>query len=181
MALQFDSEVVRLFVEGDTLRVEGLYRFLCDPSKADFKTLFYPYPQDSLLGAAWTVSLDFRTPGSSWASSEFAEVPDNRGARWRVPLTHGDTLEVRAVYKQTLFDSYFRYIVTTTGLWKRPLKHARFEIFLPDGAVPDNFSFPFKLNTSGGRAYYLYETMDFLPNRDVIAEWTSGSGKSREK
>jgi hypothetical protein len=176
--LRFDSEVVRLFIEPDSLTVEGNYRLLCGASKTEFTALFYPYPEDSLLGAARTVSLECRTPGGAWRSLEFVEVPGRRGARWKVPLNLGDTLEVRTVYRQSLLACYARYIVVTTRTWRRPLKEARFEIFLPEGASPVQFSFPFKLQASGECAFYMYEATDFMPDRDITVEWaTEGTGK----
>ena len=177
MPLEFHSEVVRLFVEPDTVTVEGLYRFLCDSSYAEFMSLFYPYPEDSLMGNARTVVADCRAPGASRRPVDFVELPDNRGARWMLPLTLGDTLEVRVVYRQALLDSYVRYILTTTGGWPRPLKHARFEIFLPEGAEPEGFSLPFKRTVSEGRDCYLYEAEDFRSDRDIICRWKIGAAE----
>jgi hypothetical protein len=177
MPLEFHSEVVRLFVESDTVRVEGLYRFLCEPSHGKFMSLFYPYPQDSLMGDARTVEIDCRVPGGTPRAVDFVELPDNRGARWKLPLTLGDTLEVRVVYRQALLDSYVRYVLTTTGGWPRSLRHAGFEIFLPEGAEPDGFSLPFKRTVSEGRDCYSYEAQDFRSDRDIICRWKLGAGE----
>ena len=93
-------------------------------------------------------------------------------------MSLGDTLEVRTVYRQSLLACYARYIVVTTRAWRRPLKKARFEVFLPEGVSPVRFSFPFELQASGERAFYMYETTDFMPDRDITIEWAAeGAGK----
>lgn len=169
--LEFDSEVVRLFVEADSLEVEGVYRFLCYPSDVEFMGLYFPYPADSLLGEAHTVCVEYRAQGGPWSPMEFIEMPQGVGARWKVPLNLADTLEVRTVYRQALLASYARYIVTTTSAWRNPLTYARFEIHLPKGARPLELSFPFKPKTLDGRTVYVYEASDFMPTRDVTVRW----------
>jgi len=169
--LQFDSESVRLFVEGDTLRVEGTYRFLCRASESPIAALFYPYPADSSLGAAHTLSLEGRVPGATWRPLDFVELTGSAGARWRVPLDLGDTLEVRTVYLQQTYGHTARYIVMTTHAWQRPLREARFEIHLPEGAKPKSFSYPFKRHESATGVFYSFEAKDFIPDGDIIVEY----------
>ena len=172
LPLQFDSEVVRLFVAEDSLEVEGIYRLLCRRTNTPYASLFYPYPADSLLGGARTVLLECRSPGDPWQTLPFEEIPARHAARWRIPLDLGPELEVRTLYRQALNSGYARYIVTTTQAWGRPLRHARFEIYLPTGAEPQRFSFPFERQEADGKVFYLYEAEDFLPDRDIVVEWT---------
>jgi hypothetical protein len=171
LPLQFDSEIVRLFVEEDSLEVEGIYHFLCRSRRDAIVTLVYPYPVDSLLGGARSTLLECRAPGGPWQPMEFKELPQRPGVRWGIPLGLGDTLEVRTVYRQALLSTYARYILTTTKSWGRPLKHARFEIHLPDGAEPLRFSYPFECQEVLGESLYLYEVENFMPERDIIVEW----------
>jgi hypothetical protein len=169
--LRFDSESVRLFVEEDTLRVEGTYRFLCRESESPIAALLYPYPADSSLGAARTLSLEGRAPGLPWRPLDFVELPGSAGVRWRVPLDLGDTLEVRTVYLQRTYGRTARYIVMTTHAWQRPLREARFEIHLPAGATPTNFSYPFTRRESAAGVFYSFEAKDFIPDGDIIVEY----------
>jgi hypothetical protein len=171
MPLRFDAEVIRLRVTGDSLEVDGSYYFLCQGGRAPHTTLFFPYPRDSLLGEAHMVALECRCPRAAWQPMRFEEVPRSTGARWWVPLDLGDSLEVRACYRQALLGCYARYIVTTTKAWRQPLKHARFEIYLPDSARPVNFSYPFERHTAEEQTFYLYEATDFMPEWDITVEW----------
>jgi hypothetical protein len=170
--LVFASELIRLTVDGDTLRVEGMYRFDRRPTGATSTPLFYPFPRDSLLGAARMVSLAGRSPGGEWEPLPFRDhTPQVRGATWRIPLDGGDRYEVRAEYVQALLDDYGRYIVTTTRAWPLPLREARFEIVLPPGAEPVSFSFPFAREEAAEGVVYVHEAADFRPDRDIVFTW----------
>lgn len=166
-ALRFDSELIRMEIRGDTLRVDGLYRYLAmDPRQP--MLLFYPYPVDSLLGAAWTESLVWRpSPEAPWQPLAVAERPRRDGVRWRLPTGDGDRVEARTVYCQLLRERYARYIVTSTQAWGRPLREARFELTLPPGMQLTESSFPFV--REGDR--WVYEVRDFMPAVDVIVRW----------
>lgn len=171
-SLVFDSEHICLTVVGDSLEVEGLYRFDCGNADAGITTLFYPFPRDSAMGGARMVSLDGRQPGGSWQPLRFKDYwPQIWAARWWIPLDGSAMYEVRAVYTQALLANYGRYIVTTTGAWRHPLRHARFEINLPAGAVPASFSFPFECIETDGKVRYVFEAENFRPDRDVIFTW----------
>jgi hypothetical protein len=169
--LRFDSETVRLYVRGDTLEVHGLYRFACDGAGDAPVSLAYPYPADSLMGAVRPISVEIRASGGKWHPLPHTDVPSKMISRWMLPPCVGDSLEVRAVYRQALLTSYVRYILTTTLGWGRPLRSAVFEIHLPEGAAPVEFSFPFKRVRSERECFYLYEATSFMPDRDITVTW----------
>jgi hypothetical protein len=170
--LRFESEIVRLLVNADSLTVEGIYVLSCDPDRTGFTTLLYPYPDDPRLGGARTLELACRVrPDPVWQPAAYRELPHNLGAHWRLPLAPGDTLEVRTVYRQALHEAYARYIVTTVHGWRHPLRRARFEIMLPPDAEPTEFSFPFAPCDSLGPSVYCYEATDFRPDKDIEVRW----------
>lgn len=171
LPIEFDAEVVRLRVEADTLLVEGLYRFALRPGSPERITLFFPYPRDSLMGEARTLLLEARSAHGGWQPQSFEELPGNRGARWELALTGADTIEVRTIYWQHLFARHARYIVTTTSAWGRPLRHARFELCLPAGARPVEFSHPFH-PMAAAPGCHVFEAGPFLPRRDIEVRWT---------
>jgi hypothetical protein len=178
--LEFHSEIIRLRIAADTLEVEGEYRFLCPAAASHGAALFYPYPIDSLLGEAHTVSLATRPAHGEWQPAPFKEVerrdgPGRAGARWRLPSCTSDTLEVHTIYRQALAARYARYIVTSTKAWQQPLVRARFEIYLPENAVPRSFSYAFERVDSDDGACYVFETEQFLPDRDIVVEWEIGA------
>lgn len=168
MPLIFDSELIQLAIEGDTLRIEGLYRFI-NNSRTPQVVLFYPYPTDSLLGEAWTESLEWRpSAAAAWQALPFAENRARPGLRWRLPFADATRPEVRTVYRQLMLERHARYIVTTTSVWNRPLKHARFELTLPPGAVLSHSSYDFE---RVGDRLWVFEVEQFMPSVDIIVEW----------
>ena len=171
-ALRFESEIVRLHVTADSLTVDGFYVMSCAPDRTGFATLTYPYPDDSRLGGARSLSLSCRVrPDSTWQAAEFRELPRNLGAHWRLPLAPGDTLEVRTVYRQALHENFARYIVTTVSGWEHPLRQARFEVELPAGVETAEFSFPFERCGDEGLSLWCFEAADFRPDRDIDVRW----------
>jgi len=170
--LEFESEVVKLYVEEDSVRVEGIYRMICHPSLAGAVPLYYPFPEDSLLGGTRMVKLLMRIPGSPWQPLNYQGVPASGGVRFLVPLKINDAIDIYAIYRQEIRGNYARYIVESTQAWQQPLKSARFEIYLPDGAEPVSFSYPFKKKKSDEEGiFYLYETKDFMPGEDIKVTW----------
>jgi hypothetical protein len=166
-ALRFDSELIRLEIRGDTLRVDGLYRYLAT-SRRQPLLLWYPYPVDSLLGAAWTESLAWRSgPEVPWAPLAVQERPDGEGVHWSLPLGEGDRVEARTVYCQLLCERYGRYIVTTTRAWGAPLREARFELRLPPGMQLAEASYPFVREGE----LWVYAARDFWPSADIVFRW----------
>jgi len=167
--LLFDSERIRLEIHGDTLRVEGLYRFI-DTTGRDRLSLFYPYPADSLLGTAWMDSLAIRPrAGDPWTPARFVESDRGDGAHWHLEPPGGERFEVLAIYRQLLHGRHARYIVTSTRAWRRPLRHARFELALPPGASLSAGSFPFEPDDEG---ILVFEAEEFLPDEDIIVKWS---------
>jgi hypothetical protein len=169
--LRFDTEIIRIHVEPDSLRIEGHYRFVVPEPGPGFQNLYYPYPADSLLGGACTSSLEWRHGDTPWQSLDYRELQNGSGALWPVPLPEEGWVEVRTVYRQKRLGAFGRYIVTTTQGWDRPLRQARFEIHLPPGAQPLTFSHPFTPDNATGEDYYLFEANDFFPDRDIRFTW----------
>ena len=134
--------------------------------------LSYPYPADERLGGAHTEFLRARTT-EDWIPLSFAERPAGDGARWWVPVSPGQALEVHTVYHQQRLADYAHYIVTTTKQWRRPLARARFEVYLPDGAQPRSWSYPFVPGQGAQGACWIYEATDFWPDRDITVSWES--------
>jgi hypothetical protein len=169
--LRFESEVVRLFVEADSVRVEGLYVFRRLDSPRSAVSLLFPYPADEHSGGAHTTRLEARVPGGTWRPLEFRELPRVSAVQWRIPLDLADSLEVRTTYRQELRANRVRYVVTTARAWGASLRSARFEIRLPEDAIPLGFSLPFELREGDGGVFFRYEAEDFAPDRDVVVEW----------
>lgn len=169
--LQFDSEVVRLYVSEDSLRVDGLYRIACTESTHRFTHLLYPYPVEPEMGAARTLLLEARVGDGPWSPATCVERPEDDAVRWTIPVRAGETTEVRTVYSQDLLAKQARYITMTTRLWKQPLREARFEAYLPKSIENPDFSYAFDRLQADGQDLWVYETKEFWPEEDLIIRW----------
>jgi hypothetical protein len=169
--LRFDSEIIRLRIVGDSLEVDGTYFLACQLPFDQPVSLFYPFPKDSLLAGARMVNGRTRIGDGPWEALRFQAIPAVDGVRWWAPTCPGDTIEVEGRYRQGLREKYARYIVTTTRAWQQPLRHARFEIRLPEGAMPVAFSFPFAKERDSTGVVYVWETDSFYPDRDITVRW----------
>lgn len=172
--VSFDSEWIRISILGDSLEVRGTYFLLCGDQAGARVSLLYPFPRDTLLGAARMVSLHAGVDRADLAAIRWQAVPLMPGIRFETPACAADTIFLEAVYRQALTTSYARYIVTTTRGWHRPLRHARFDIRLPEGASPTEFSFPFEAVEDSTGRYYTYEVDSFYPDRDILVRWRAG-------
>ena len=169
--LVFDSESIWIEVGEDSLEVRGTFTLRCREAIDRPIPLFFPLPVDSLLGGARMVSLAFRVGGDSAAPARWEDLPGAPGVRWWVPPCGGDSIVAEAVYRQKLLTGYARYILTTARLWGRPIRYAIFEIRLPTGAEPIEFSYPFEPRSDGGENSYVYEVRDLFPDRDIVVRW----------
>jgi hypothetical protein len=166
----FEAEVVQIFVEPDSLRIEGHYFMRGSGDREQVVLLSYPYPQDSRLAGARTLTLEAITEAAT-CPLNFSERNDGRGVRWWVPVSPGRRVQVYTVYRQARLENFARYIVTTTQAWQRPLARARFEIYLPEGAHPVEFSHAFQPGEGDGGPCWVYEENDFWPERDISVRW----------
>jgi hypothetical protein len=169
--LRFDSEVIRLRIVDDSLEVNGTYFLACQLAYDQPIPLFYPFPTDSLLAGARMVDGRVRIGRGPWEALRFQATPERDGVRWWVPPCPGDTVEMQGRYRQGLKEKYARYIVTTTRAWQQPLRRARFEIRLPEGAKPVEFSFPFAGQRDSTGVVYVWEADSFYPDRDITVRW----------
>jgi hypothetical protein len=167
--LSFDSEDILIDVRGDVVEVTGTYHFRISGGPVPAQPMLYPYPQDPLLGAAWTLRLEWRQPDGRWMPLGFEELQP-RGVRWQLPASALDAMTVRTVYRQAMRTTYARYIVTTTQAWSEPLRRASFEVRLPPGAQDPQFSYPFRPKGPSVRVWS-YEARDFLPGEDIVVRY----------
>jgi hypothetical protein len=169
--LVFDAEWIRLDIAGDSLEVSGTFLLLCRAPIEEPTPLFFPFPRDSLLGGARMVSLAYRTGAGPPVPAGWEEIPSVSGVRWWIPPCRGDSVAAEVVYRQKIVPGYARYIVTTARVWGRPIRYASFEIRLPPGAEPLDFSYPFECREADGETFWVYETRDFSPDRDIVVRW----------
>jgi hypothetical protein len=168
--LAFDSEHIRLDIIGDSVEVHASYVLRCRAAGRPLPPLMYPFPEDSLMGGFRMISACMHAwHDSVSAPVRWEDVPGTNAVRLWLSACVADMIVTDVIYRQELHDDYARYIVTTTHAWGRPLTRASFDIRLPPGAIPIEFSFPFE--PIEGTDRYRYEATDFMPDRDIMVRW----------
>jgi hypothetical protein len=171
--LRFHSEVIRLDARRDSLELSGCYLLIRSRALPSPLPIFYPYPDDSRLGSARTLSARWRLRGSlpadtTWLPLPWRELSHPPGALWQLPPGPADTIEVRTTYRQARRGPYARYILTTTQAWGEPLRSAEFQVLLPPDAKNPRCSYPF----TGNSGLLTFRATDFLPREDLWVEWS---------
>jgi hypothetical protein len=170
--LSFDSEWIGLRIVGDSVEVRGTFVYLCGGGGEHEIPLLLPFPQEASMGGARMVSLRARTGSKPFQPARWDDVPLISGARWWLPACQGDSIVAEMCYRQRIEERYASYVVTTVRHWGHPLRSARFEIRLPKGAEPAEFSHPFELREVNGENVFVYDVLDFFPDRDISVRWT---------
>jgi hypothetical protein len=157
--IDFFKENVTIEVLNGRVKVTGSYIFrnLTDIGKR--VKFYYPFPVDSNHHFPDTISIDRPYEKDSTGISFWLSLKPN-GV---------DSFEI--TYEQLIDRPFFRYITTTTKVWKRPIKEANFTIVAPETlAVSANYAFsePVKI---GENLHYFIPISNFLPEEDLIVRW----------
>jgi hypothetical protein len=120
----------------DTVEVMGDYFFTAADSSVVRMPLFYPFPVDS--SGEYPCFIEVKNTGSGKAI-EFGR--DEQGIMFPVSARAGDTTAVTVVYKQRVKNRSGRYILTTTGIWGRPLIDSKYSVSVPDNATLNYMSY----------------------------------------
>lgn len=152
----------------DTIGVRGDYFFTAADTAITGTPLLYPFPVDS--------SADY--PG-------FIEVKDARTLKnvtfsrqeqsilFSIGIRAGDTTAVSVVYKQHVRNRCGRYILTTTGIWGRPLINSRYSVSIPKELTLNYMSYECdSVVSAGNRLVYQFFKKKFMPDRDLSFMWT---------
>jgi hypothetical protein len=159
----------------DTVEVMGDYFFTAADSSVVRMPLFYPFPVDS--SGEYPCFIEVKNTGSGKAI-EFGR--DEQGIMFPVSARAGDTTAVTVVYKQRVKNRSGRYILTTTGIWGRPLIDSKYSVSVPDNATLNYMSYECdSVAPAGKRLVYQFFKKRFMPDRDLTFTWTSPPAESR--
>lgn len=164
--VSFAAEEVHITLTEAGAKVSGLYTFHNPYATDKTVRLAYPFAEDAGIG-----------------EPEYIIVEDDRGEmlpfdmkygiltfKTRVPAS-GDAV-VRVAFEQSCRADKFRYILTTTREWKRPLEYAHFIVEAPAAFGPLESNYPLTRASTNGEVtrYELYRE-NFWPEEDLIITW----------
>ncbi len=157
--IDFFKEEVTIEITNGKARVTGIYFFENLTEIGKRVKFYYPFPVDSNHHYPDTISLSY------------PYERDSAGVFFTLSLRPKSVDSFRITYEQQIAESYFRYITTTTRVWKRPIKEANFTIVAPDTLVISmNYAFSTSKQMDGNRFYFI-QIGDFFPEEDLIIRW----------
>lgn len=145
-----------------TVEVLGRYHFVCAAEDTVTALMSYPFPVDSFQGFPDSVAL----PGHRFELTDSA-------ARFVMRFPPRTESSFEAWYRQPLYRTEARYIVTTTRHWRRPLDRAQFEVTVPAGLPDARLNYrPDSTRLTDSTLTWFFTRLRFYPSEDVIVRWS---------
>ncbi|MBD3374481.1 hypothetical protein GF406_05530 [candidate division KSB1 bacterium] len=164
-SLRFVQEEIRFCLNGDTVQVEGIYKFYNPASSSVRTTLSYPFPKtlpfpDSLIAIQMDRQDTLSVIRKDHAVLFSLQVPEKQSAR----------LFVR--YLQPVPGRSFTYLLTTTGFWQRPLETASYTLIIPHTVRLTSLTPDYdRVCEKEGNWIYVIEKSGFIPENDFNFTW----------
>src|SRR4030042_2195870 len=157
--VHFYEEELTFTIREHSVLVEGNYYFKNLTSEIKIVRLFYPFVIDTNQYYPDTIQIGLpyadEKSGITFALSVPGLKENNFNIRFNQPIR---------------FKSY-KYITTTTRIWKRPIQKAVFKIIAPDTIeVKANYT-GHRRASEVGYIEYIIMLEDFYPDADLIFEW----------
>lgn len=166
----FEREVIKIFVDTSSVRVDGTYVLKNTASSPRVQRLFYPFPIDSLH--IFPSRIAVRQDGDSIAYRITA-----KGVVFPVNIPANDSATFRVTYEQDCLDNAACYILTSTVVWKEPLKTAQFEVNVPDNIELTWIAYEVqKVKKEKGGLVHAFGQKDFMPDKDLCIRWRVRAG-----
>ena len=166
---QFVGEYLQFLVSDSAVVLQGRYEFRNSGPVPSRTRLFYPVP----LSAAAPFPQYFKVRTLP-AGIDLPFQVHAGGISFLLEIAARDTLEIGIEYCQSAPEKQFRYILTSTRKWGKPLSWVRYEIRIPSHLVLNTCSLDID-STLVFPEYLLHgiQRKNFLPLNDFDIEWGS--------
>jgi hypothetical protein len=157
--IDFFKEDVTIKILDETVEVTGVYFFENMTQIRKRIKFYYPFPVDSNHYFPDTIAI------------AYPFEKDTAGIFFSLSLRPNSIDSFKITYEQQIEKSFFKYITTTTRVWKRPIKEANFTIIAPETlAVHTNYALSERRVIDGYR-HYIIQIKKFFPEEDLIITW----------
>ena len=158
------SETVSLEADTAWTRVTGHYSFLRRDQRSDI-WIYYPIMGTVRPGA---ISATICCDGGKELSLRLTNAYS--GTTWRLPFSSAESCDVRIGYTVRSLGRRAEYALTTARGWPEPIGTAKLVVALPTGARITTSSYPL-MRLSHDSPVFVYEAVQFAPERDLVVEW----------
>ena len=159
--LEFYREDIVFDIHGDSAYVDALYYF-CNVGDKDIRlSLFYPFPEGtrSLIDSIRTEDVV--------SQSVIPHRDGNSGIFFEISVRPYAQSAYRVFYRQKLEDRHFKYILTSTSTWRRPLDFANYRFQIPQEDSVHCLSIqPDTTFIEDHSRLFLWHRKDFMPEKD---------------
>ena len=157
--IDFFKEDVTIEILDEKVKVTGVYFFENLTQVGKRIKFYYPFPVDSNHYFPDTISI------------AYPFEKDSGGIYFSLSLRPNSIDSFKITYEQRIEEAFFRYITTTTKVWKRPIKEANFTIIAPETlSVRANYAFSARTSIDEYLHYFI-QIKDFFPEEDLVIEW----------
>ncbi|MGQ9705917.1 MAG: hypothetical protein ACUVWP_02790 [bacterium] len=166
--IEFVSEDVSIYINSDSVKVEGRYHFR-NTDKSDRQIdIEYPF----FIGEGVRSPTNISVYIDDNLSYHFVNAKDK--IKFEVQLPAGGEREVLVTFNQPSIENYYTYILTTTKKWGRPLESAVFRIYSNGDFMDIVSSYPLSPQIDvDGTQYYVLTEGNFMPEKDLMIMWSS--------
>ena len=173
--MEFYREDLNFVLNTEKFIVSGIYYFRNETDRDIKRTLFYPFPNDTLYEEV--------TDFSSICLQDSLDVTtkiSKKGAYFRISLQAGKEANYFISYQQNLLGNKAEYILRTTKTWGKPFKEVNYTLKFPMEFTIDSLSYiPDSLKTLENKYELYYHYEDFMPDRDFLIKFESDSKKEK--
>ena len=165
----FFREDLNFKLEEDRFYVDGLYYFQNVTDDPIHRTLFYPFPIDSIYGKIDSVFVvnPFKTDENT-----DLKLREN-GASFSINIDPDSSVVYRIGYQQELKENQAEYILTTTQSWGKPFKEVNYSLNFPKYLELDSLSYmPDSLQEKNHRYILFWHKENFMPDRNFFIRFS---------
>ncbi len=163
---EFTEENVTITLAPPTAKVEGTYTFYNAGDEAEKLKLYYPFPRGPGLGEPENISVRDAEGGDipfSWKRHDVA---------FEVTVPPQSEAVVSVAYEQRCDGCEYKYILTSTRDWQRPIGKAVFAVEVPPQLAPVEGSYQLEeVPAREGVVRYELRRDDFYPDVDLVLHW----------
>jgi hypothetical protein len=159
--LQFYREDILFTIDGYSAQTDAKYYF-CNVGEKDIRmSLFYPFPGNTLE------LIDSLVITETFSDSLIAYRRAASGIFFEISVKAYGTSAYRVYFRQKLLENHFKYILTSTSAWGRPMDYAKYELLLPSPLEIDSLSIsPDTSFRENKMFHYRWKKVDYMPDRD---------------
>jgi hypothetical protein len=162
--ISFFEEHIDFELDSMYFSINGIYSFYNPADKTVNQRILFPFSEETAAIDSINI-IDL---------NHLSRIPFqrlNKMIAFFVNLPPRDTVDIHIFYRQETAEKN-TYIITSTQLWKRPLKKAVYTLTSSIPVDEAQFSYPFlSKGKRNYRYFYFWEMTDFLPDKEfeVIA------------